>query len=146
MAGNYADPVNFSLVHGFLDTGGTFTTIDDPDGSPGTPTVNGINNLGTIVGTFTDGSGVQHSFIRSADGSTYLTIDDPSGFDTSIEGINDSGDIVGSYFTSLTSGQMSSFIATPTIAETVPEPMSFALSLAGLAAIACAKRLFRNQP
>jgi len=194
MVGTYVDPVN-SLVHGFLDNGGTFTTIDDPNmaansfgeeytelsginnagqivgiysdavgshgflrspaggfttidapgANPGTTSVTGLNNLGMIVGSFTDNSGI-HSFIRSADGSTYLTIDDPSGFQTTIEGINDSGDIVGWYFTSLTAGQMSGFIATPTIAGTVPEPMSFALSLAGLAAMVCAKRLFRNQP
>jgi hypothetical protein len=99
-----------------------------------------MNNLGLIVGTFTDSSGVQHSFIRSADGSTYMTIDDPSGVLTTIAGINDSGEIVGQYFTSLTSGQMNGFIGTPTSPETVPEPTSYALCLAGLAAIACARR------
>jgi hypothetical protein len=137
IVGSYSDAAG---SHGFLRSPtGVFTTIDDPDGNPGTTSVSGINTLGVMVGTFSDSSGV-HSFVRSADGSTYMTIDDPSGFDTSIFGINDSGEIVGWYLTSLTSGQMSGFIGTPVSSQTVPEPTSYALCLAGLAAIACVKR------
>lgn len=143
IVGTYTDAAG---SHGFLrSAAGVFTTIDDPDGNPGTTSIKGINNLGVIVGTFTDSSGM-HSFIRSADGSTYTTIDDPSGVETSIYGINDSGEIVGQYFTSLTSGEMSGFIGTPASSQTVPEPRSYALCLAGLAAIACARRLSRRQP
>ena len=137
IVGSYSDAAG---SHGFLRSPtGVFTTVDDPDGNPGTTSVSGINNLGVMVGTFSDNSGM-HSFVRSADGSTYMTIDDPSGFETSIFGINDSGEIVGSYFTSLSSGEMSGFIGTPTSSETVPEPTSYGLCLAGLAAIACARR------
>jgi uncharacterized membrane protein len=143
IVGAYTDATG---SHGFLRSPtGVFTTIDDPDGNPGTTAINGINNLGVIAGTFTDSSGM-HSFIRSADGSTYMTIDDPNGVDTSIYGINDSGEIVGQYFTSLTSGQMNGFIGTPASSDTVPEPVSYALCLAGLAAIACLRLLSRSQP
>jgi len=65
-----------------------------------------------------------------------MTIDDPSGVQTTVFGINDSGEAVGYYFTSSTAGQQLGFIATPV---TVPEPVSFALCLAGLAAIAGAR-------
>jgi hypothetical protein len=138
IVGTYTDAGG---THGFIRSpAGVFTTIDDPDGNPGTTSVNGINNLGMIVGTFADSSGVQHSFVRSADGSTYMTIDDPSGVLTTARGINDDGDIVGQYYTSLSAGQLQGFIATPTSSESVPEPTSTALCLTGLAAIAWAMR------
>jgi uncharacterized membrane protein len=121
---------------------GVFTTIDDPSANPGATSVNGINNLGVIVGTFSDSSGF-HSFIRSADGSSFMTIDYPSGFVTMARGINDNGDIVGSYETSLTAGQQLGFIATPA-SSTVPEPASLSLFLAGLAGIACFRRRQRT--
>jgi hypothetical protein len=89
-----------------------------------------------------DSSGY-HSFLRSADGSSYTTIDYPKGTLTGNLGINDSGDIVGSYFSSLTGGQQHGFIATPTN-STVPEPASFLLCLAGIAGIACFRRRQRT--
>src|SRR5262249_33583611 len=47
--------------HGFLYSGGTYTTIDDPSATQGT-TATGINNNGQIVGNYPDPTG-QHGFL-----------------------------------------------------------------------------------
>jgi hypothetical protein len=54
---------------GFLDTGGSFATIDDPNaehqpGSPGT-TADGINDAGQIVGSYFDASIRVHGFLAN---------------------------------------------------------------------------------
>ena len=55
-----------------------------------------INNLGQIVGNFTDATGRQHGFLY--DGGAYTVIDRPNSGNSStrIGGINDAGTIVGS--------------------------------------------------
>jgi probable HAF family extracellular repeat protein len=54
----------------------------------------GINDMGQIVGQFTDSKERLHGFLLS--GGTYFTIDDPLGVDVSFaSGINGSGQIVG---------------------------------------------------
>lgn len=56
---------------------------------------NGINNLGHIVGTYSDGTN-SHGFFY--DGNEYVTIDYPGGpFNYSLQDINDSGKMVGNY-------------------------------------------------
>lgn len=72
-----------------------FTTIEVP-GALWT-NANGINNLGHIVGTYSDGSS-SHGFLY--DGTGYLTIDYPvtnGPGNTSLKDINDSGKMVGGY-------------------------------------------------
>ena len=94
------------VVHGFLlQTDGSFITIDVP-GATSTD-AGGINNAGSIVGTFGGG----HGYVRSTNGS-FATIDvpgagGPSG-GTSAYGINDAGQIVGTFVTvtSTTRGSM----------------------------------------
>jgi probable HAF family extracellular repeat protein len=85
--------------HGFAyKLGGTFITIDVPNSQAGTTTASGINDLGEIVGYYSDAFNVTHGFIRSADGGTYTTVDDPlSKSGTLIRGINDQRQIVGSF-------------------------------------------------
>ncbi len=51
-----------SGTHGFVDTGGLFTTINYPSPNPGTTVANGINDSGQVVGDFKDGTGT-HSFV-----------------------------------------------------------------------------------
>jgi probable HAF family extracellular repeat protein len=76
-------------LHGFLYSGGSFTTIDVP-GAVQT-IANGINDSGQIVGSFSDAAG--HGFLDS--GGTFTTIDAPGALSTDARGINDSGQIVG---------------------------------------------------
>jgi probable HAF family extracellular repeat protein len=61
-------------AHGFLYSGGTYTTLDDPLGSYGTRAY-GINDLGQIVGSYTDSNNKTHGFIYS--GGTYTTLEIP---------------------------------------------------------------------
>jgi len=71
-----------------------FTTINVP-GSYYT-TAYGINNAGTVVGSYNDASGApDHGFLYS--GGNFATIDVPGAYATQVLGINNAGQIVGSY-------------------------------------------------
>jgi len=71
----------------------TFTTFKIP-GAQSTA-IYGINNAGSIVGSFVDGGGVRHGFRLV--GGKMKKIDDPNGTGTYCFGINDKGWIVGWY-------------------------------------------------
>ena len=82
-------------VHGFLYSGGSYTTLDDPFGTNGTLAC-GINDKGQIVGFYVGASGASHGLLYS--GGTYTTLDDPSATNgTFAYGINATGQIVGAY-------------------------------------------------
>jgi uncharacterized membrane protein len=102
--GTFLDPS--SLSHGFLLSGGTFTTIDVPSpfcSGPCPPfetEAGGINTAGQIVGAFDLGYWIfgyyfMHGFLRS--GGKYTTIDVPGAFATQPSGVNDSGQVVGTF-------------------------------------------------
>jgi probable HAF family extracellular repeat protein len=103
IVGNYVGGPGLLATHGFVYSGGTYTTIDDPlasgrlinSSSYGT-FPSGINALGEIVGDYSEISG-GHGFVYA--GSTYITIDDPlaQANSTGASGINDLGEIVGTY-------------------------------------------------
>jgi uncharacterized membrane protein len=59
VVGDYVDASGD--LHGFSDTRGAFTPVEDPAGTAGT-NVAGINNLGVIVGFYVDSSGNLHGF------------------------------------------------------------------------------------
>jgi probable HAF family extracellular repeat protein len=86
-------------THGFLDTGGTYTDINDPLGVNGT-FAEGINSLGQIVGHYTDVNNNTHGFLFS--NGQYTTLDDPAlnNRGTFAQAINRWGDIVGYYIDS----------------------------------------------
>jgi probable HAF family extracellular repeat protein len=89
---NFTNPT--SGTYGFLYSGGTFTTLNDPLANPRGTFAFDINNAGLIVGYNLVGS-VNHGFVY--DGS-YTTLDDPLGINgTQLLGINNTGQIVGSY-------------------------------------------------
>ncbi len=102
--------------HGFLYSGGQFTTIDPPL-TVGYSTVNGINDMGQIVGEYRDAGGRTHGFLYS--GGFYTTLDDPlaGSIGTEAFGINDMGQIVGDYFDS--SNHQHGFLET-TVPNTPP--------------------------
>ena len=87
-SGGYSDATNHE--HGFLYSGGTFTTL----ALSADTLAYGINDAGQIVGDYFDGS-ASHGFLYS--GGTFTTLDDPSGTGTSAHGINAAGQIVGTY-------------------------------------------------
>src|SRR5467141_3704642 len=80
-------------AHGFLYSGGTWTTLNDPFATNGT-FAEGINNKGQIVGYYVDATG-DHGFLYS--GGTYTTLNDTAANSgtTQAFGINDLGQIVG---------------------------------------------------
>jgi len=60
IVGYYLD--SSQVAHGFLYSGSTYTTIDDPLGTKGT-VAQGINDAGQIVGYYIDSGGNTHGFI-----------------------------------------------------------------------------------
>jgi uncharacterized membrane protein len=97
IVGLYTDPC-LCRQHGFLFSGGIYTTLDAGLGST---IALGINNTGKVVGNtqVNFGGGDDHSFLL--DGGVY-TIFDPPGTSPGTDGseavdINDSGQIVGDY-------------------------------------------------
>ncbi len=91
IVGAYSDAVG--ILHGYILEKGEFATIDYP-GSQGT-VMNRINNIGQMVGTFIDSSGL-HGFLL--DEGVFTAFDAPtSSRFTHAYGLNDRGDVVGVY-------------------------------------------------
>lgn len=96
-AGTIADTV----WHGFLYSGGTFTTIDVPPNppglGPGSTMLNGINNAGQIVGVVSE-AGLSNPHAFELDGNRLTVLDLPGHDNGGANGINNRGQIVGSYY------------------------------------------------
>ena len=119
IVGQYWD--GSSSLHGFLDTNGTFTTLDEPLAVHGYNTgtyTSDVNNAGQVVGYYWDASGKLDGFVDI--NGTYTTINVPGATNTLAWGINNSGDIVGFY--SDASGTHA-FLATPNGATTDGAPL-----------------------
>jgi len=85
-------------LHGFVYSGGIFTTLDDSLGTRGTAAF-GINGSGQVVGEYIDGSNNFHGFVENAD--NFTTLNEPQAVgETVAYGINDKGQIVGCYIDS----------------------------------------------
>ena len=82
------------VFRSFVLSGGSFTLFGVP-GAVSTQ-ANGINDLGTIAGAFTDASG-SHGFLRSS-AAAFTSIDVPGAKSTSANDINNNGFLVG-FFT-----------------------------------------------
>jgi probable HAF family extracellular repeat protein len=95
VVGSYNDAAG--NAHGFLYSGGTYTTFNDPDaGNGGDTLADGINNLGQIVGTFINFP-QELAYIKV--GNSYPIIVYPLNvnFVTEAHGINSLGEVVGEY-------------------------------------------------
>ena len=91
IVGYYLDS-QYGNWHGFLYSGGVYTTIDDPEGAT---FPEGINNSGVISGLIE--VGLENHGFTYANG-VFTTFDYPGASgDTSGEGINNSNEIVGIY-------------------------------------------------
>ena len=95
IVGMYQMPGTLNF-HGFLRHNGVFTKINDPSAKIGTMAY-GINNAGTIVGTFDNEQGFVYQ------NGAYRTLNAPrlsgESHDTQLNGINNLGAIVGQVFT-----------------------------------------------
>ena len=54
IVGDYID--SMGVMHGFTYIGGVFQTVDDPAGVAGSTVINGVNDLGQLVGFYADNS------------------------------------------------------------------------------------------
>jgi probable HAF family extracellular repeat protein len=95
IAGTYVDAAG--IDHGYLLSGGQYTTIDDPNTGPGGfNEAETINASGKIVGAYSDANGLAHGYLLS--GGQYTTLDDPNAVNgTFAFGINARGQVVGEY-------------------------------------------------
>jgi probable HAF family extracellular repeat protein len=82
------------VTHGFLEQGGTYSTIDVPGATNTFPY--GINNSGAIGGDQEDAVNVQQGYVETSEG-LFTTVDYPGPSITAVEGINDHGDVCGTY-------------------------------------------------
>jgi len=78
--------------HGFITNGATTKQIDYPGST--TTTIYGINDVGQIVGTYTDVKGT-HGFVDTRGEFAQLTL--PDGSDVTPYAINNLGQVVGSF-------------------------------------------------
>src|SRR5262249_28534085 len=113
----------YNSSHPFLLSGGTFYQIDFPRSLNSAAT--GINDLGQIVGHYTDEGFVRHGFLLGA--GIFSTGDVPDASFTAAAGVNNLGQIVGLY--SDPTG-FHGFLATP-----VAEPGSVLFLASGLAGV-----------
>lgn len=129
IVGTYVPNAPNNVEHSFLLSGGKFLTIDPPGAAnlAGASYTNNldeagnINDLGQIVGGYTDTNGVTHGYLLSH--GHYTVLDDPqaAGY-TNATGINDLGQIVGSYFDS--SGVQHGFLLSHGKYTTLDDPNS----------------------
>src|SRR5262249_57798372 len=94
--------------HGFLYSGGTYTTLDVPMMSY--TEADGINDLGHVVGTYQDSGFRFHGYIYR--NGTYTTLDDPLGtVETVAQGVNNADQVVGFYLATI--GPFHGFLVDP---------------------------------
>ncbi len=88
---------------GFVNHGGTFTSVINPNTPVGGTSVNqilGINATGIAVGFYTDAAGNNHGYLYNTATSSYTAITLPSGFgavSVTATGINNAGVVTGFY-------------------------------------------------
>jgi probable HAF family extracellular repeat protein len=114
--------------HGFLYSGGNYTSIDYPGAS--STQAYGINDSGQIVGDYSDPSGQDlHGFLYS--GGNFSTIDYPGASSTVAFGMNVSGQIVGVYYDQAGNGPIS-FLYSGGNFSTIDYPSAFESQVYGI--------------
>jgi probable HAF family extracellular repeat protein len=125
IVGAYADSA--AVLHGYLLSGGTFTTMNVPFPTATGTSPFGINNAGEIVGYWLD-STTGHGFLLSS--GTYTSFDYPGAAFTIASAINSRGDIVGYY--SDTSGVYHGFLLSGGTYTSIDEPGATATEANGI--------------
>jgi probable HAF family extracellular repeat protein len=125
---------DFETFRGFTLTKDSFEAMDVPGQTFTTP--EGINDAGSIIGSYDDFNEVSHGFVRA--GGVFRTVDFPGGTSSAAFGINASGQIVGIYSDS--AGATHSFLAQPAADDgssvapaTSPQPPARAKRICGSA-------------
>jgi hypothetical protein len=123
IAGFYTDAGH--VIHGFLDNGGVFTTVDAPGASE--TELLGLNDRGIAVG-FDVVNGVQHGILFNSFFDVFTNIDPPGSQGTTINGLNDANQLVGFYLDAM--GNTNGLLVTG-----VPETPTWAMMLTGFAVL-----------
>jgi probable HAF family extracellular repeat protein len=76
------------VQHGFLLSGKTATTIDNPNGATN---LEGINNTGEASGLYTDSSGNRHGFTYDIKKKKFTELTVPGSTYVEVWGLNDNG-------------------------------------------------------
>jgi len=118
ISGDYADAAG--IFHGFIDNNGAFSAINYP-GAVNTVTNGGINNTNLLVGSYSNGGGL-NAYVDSNGVFTSLNV--PSASTSGASGINDQGQIVGwgingSYFAFVLNGNVYTTFRVPGSISTV---------------------------
>ena len=96
-AASPAESQIYGVLHGYLYSNGTYTTLDAPGASQSDP--NDINNIGQIIGnTYYPNGAIADGYLFT--NGMYTTIDEPGSISTQAYDINDLGQIIGNYFSS----------------------------------------------
>ena len=124
-------------VQGFVDTGGVFAFVNDPNPlDAGMTYLELVNNAGLASGEFADASGNLHPFIYNTLTATFTDLAPPVADSYFAFGINNLGEVV-------LSGQTTglNYIYNP---AAVPEPPSWALMLVGFGGLGATMRSRRR--
>ena len=128
IVGMYWNPVH-DAYSGFVVTNGVTETIKLGDPNAPYTVVNGVNDAGTIVGSFGDKDG-RHGFILTDGISTTITCGNPSL--AYAYGINNAGDVVGEYYTGPNDSVTSGFLWSNGTCTTINYPGSPTTSISGI--------------
>ncbi|HTA47604.1 MAG TPA: hypothetical protein VK789_34425 [Bryobacteraceae bacterium] len=120
---------------GFVDLGGTFTSVNDPGTATTPPVFNqllGVNDGNIAVGFYTDAAGNTHGYTYNIAANTFsANIDDPlANGSTTAAAINNAGEIAGFYTNA--SGATVGFLDNGGSFEPVTAPGAVDTSLLGL--------------
>jgi hypothetical protein len=118
----------------YLDHNGVYTTFAVQGAFDTIPIA--ANSSGEVTGVFNDGTRFGNEGFAYIDGR-FVSVDPPGSIDTDVFGINSAGDIVG--YTSTDGQTYYGFLAQP-----VPEPSAWALTLVGFAGLGVAARRRRE--
>jgi hypothetical protein len=113
------------VIHGFIDNGGVFTTVDPPGGTE--TELLGLNDNGIADG-FADISGVQHGILYDSLTKMFTILDPVGSTATTLNGINDAGDVVGFFVDG--NGNTDGVLGAP-----VPEPETWLMMLTAFAGL-----------
>ncbi len=95
----------------YLIDHGKTTTIAYPGATQ--TTVHTINDMGQLVGRYSDSQGLNHGYIYTIATGAYTTVDSKQAGGTSLYGINNAGVVVGSGKMSLTTSIMLGLVGKP---------------------------------
>lgn len=110
MVGGWSTDLSSPDLHGFVYSGGRFSSFDVPFPGGSATQPNDINELGQVVGLYNDADGLNHGFLKV--GESFLSIEFPGAATTTAWGINARGQIVGTHYDSL-GAPARGYIATP---------------------------------